>query len=49
MGGPESIEMSAEGVAAIGTFQGTVDFGKGGVASVSTSGRSDTFVIGFGP
>ncbi len=43
------LAISVYGTAAVGTFQGTADFGKGPVTSVSTSGRSDTFIVGMSP
>lgn len=43
------VALSASGTAVIGTFQGTVDLGKGPQASASTSGRSDTFIVGMSP
>lgn len=44
-------DVAAQGGAfvGIGTYMGSIDFGSGARASTSTSGRSDTFIVGFGP
>lgn len=43
------LAVSSYGTAVIGTFQGTADLGMGPRASASTSGRSDTFIVGMSP